>query len=536
MMDSRNIRKTSIENLEYRFGSSSSNTSQTSGDFCRICHETDSISPLLTPCMCSGSLRFVHQNCLQQWLTASETNACELCKFPFIMQSKIKPFNEWRSLDMSGVERRRLFCAVLFHLAAALCVIWSLCVLIERSAEEVRLGKLGWPFWTKLVVVTVGLTGGIVFMYIQCKQYLNLCSRWRARNRILLIQNAPEKPVIHPHSHSPAAMQNSHQSSVEPNASLLRRNNSSIMVITAPINVIENNEQQQYQYNSAHPSHRQQSQIVANIENNSLSYELDDDISYSQISFKHHLRHDEGASSRGSLHNVYDNTSVSTTNTSATTRNLIGGDNDSNFHRIIPGLEEVKEQDDDDRRKIRYNDKIGTSMFVENDDILNDKNYPKIAYRHSTMILPTTAVHSTSNDEDDLLYDERYQKKRRRYSDTKLLNSCEFENEFLIDKKKHNTNSNVFGSPTRMALKTNGKQNEANMNDLIFEKSDDFDPIELNIQNILEIDLRSNRNTSADNVLNASHQQNDEQTLTNSTNESDDSRKIFHSLPNLDGV
>lgn len=44
---------------------------------------------------------------------------------------------QWRSLDMSGVERRRLFCAVLFHLAAALCVIWSLCVLIERSAEEV---------------------------------------------------------------------------------------------------------------------------------------------------------------------------------------------------------------------------------------------------------------------------------------------------------------------------------------------------------------------------------------------------------------
>lgn len=64
-----------------RFGSSSSQTSQTSGDFCRICHESDSISPLLTPCMCSGSLRYVHQMCLQQWLTASETNACELCKY-----------------------------------------------------------------------------------------------------------------------------------------------------------------------------------------------------------------------------------------------------------------------------------------------------------------------------------------------------------------------------------------------------------------------------------------------------------------------
>lgn len=90
---------------------------------------------------------------------------------------------QWRSLDMSGVERRRLFCAVLFHVAAALCVIWSLCVLIERAADEVKRGQIGWPFWTKLVVVTVGLTGGIVFMYIQCKQYLNLCTRWRARNR-----------------------------------------------------------------------------------------------------------------------------------------------------------------------------------------------------------------------------------------------------------------------------------------------------------------------------------------------------------------
>ena len=298
------------------------------------------------------------------------------------------------------------------------------------------------------------------------------------------------------------------------------------MVITAPINVIENNEQQQYQYNSAHPSHRQQSQIVANIENNSLSYELDDDISYSQISFKHNLRHDEGTSSRGSLHNVYDNTSVSTTNTSATTKNLaIGGDNDSNFHRVIPGLEEVKEHDDDDRRmKIRYNDKIGTSIFVENDDILNDKNYPKITHRHSTLLLPTS-INSVCNDGDLFCDDDRYQKKRRRYSDTKLLNSCEFENEFLIDNKninKYDRSHHVFGSPT---TKTK-EPNEANMNDLIFEKSDDFDPMELNIQNILEIDLRSNRKTSADN------QQTDGQQATNNSTSDNNSR----SLPNLDGV
>ncbi|KAH8329690.1 hypothetical protein KR074_012000 [Drosophila pseudoananassae] len=192
-----------------RFGSGSSQASQNSGDICRICHcESDPQNPLLTPCYCSGSLKYVHQACLQQWLTASETNSCELCKFPFIMHTKIKPFNEWRSLDISGIERRRLCCSVLFHCAAALCVIWSLCVLIERAADDVQRGLIDWPFWTKLAVVTVGLTGGIVFMYIQCKAYLHLCHRWKARNRILLIQNAPEK--IHPIPPSPVAAHHQH--------------------------------------------------------------------------------------------------------------------------------------------------------------------------------------------------------------------------------------------------------------------------------------------------------------------------------------
>ncbi|XP_022122695.2 E3 ubiquitin-protein ligase MARCHF8 [Pieris rapae] len=185
------------ETIRAGSGSSQTSCSNSSGDICRICHcESETHNPLLAPCYCSGSLKFVHQSCLQQWLTASETRSCELCKFNFIMHTKIKPFNEWRLLEMSGVERRRLCCAVLFHCVAALCVMWSLFVLIERAVEEVNKGQIAWPFWTKLVVVAVGFTGGAVFMYIQCRQYLHLCNRWRAHNRILLIQNAPEKVPI----------------------------------------------------------------------------------------------------------------------------------------------------------------------------------------------------------------------------------------------------------------------------------------------------------------------------------------------------
>ncbi|KAL1455063.1 hypothetical protein WDU94_009183, partial [Cyamophila willieti] len=163
----------------------------------RICHcEGDTEVPLIAPCYCSGSLRYVHQACLQQWIKSSNIRCCELCKFQFIMQTKTKPFSEWEHLEMTGMERRKLLCAVLFHAVALTCVIWSLYVLIDRTVEEISNGVLEWPFWTKLIVVAIGFTGGVVFMYIQCKAYLHICQRWKAYNRVIYVQNAPEKPSL----------------------------------------------------------------------------------------------------------------------------------------------------------------------------------------------------------------------------------------------------------------------------------------------------------------------------------------------------
>uniref|UniRef100_A0A8D8QX83 E3 ubiquitin-protein ligase MARCH8 n=1 Tax=Cacopsylla melanoneura TaxID=428564 RepID=A0A8D8QX83_9HEMI len=180
-----------------RCSSQTSSLSSNGFDICRICHcEGDSEVPLIAPCYCSGSLRYVHQACLQQWIKSSNIRCCELCKFQFIMQTKTKPFSEWEHLEMTGMERRKLLCAVLFHAVALTCVIWSLYVLIDRTVEEISNGVLEWPFWTKLIVVAIGFTGGVVFMYIQCKAYLHICQRWKAYNRVIYVQNAPEKPSL----------------------------------------------------------------------------------------------------------------------------------------------------------------------------------------------------------------------------------------------------------------------------------------------------------------------------------------------------
>ncbi|MED6281741.1 E3 ubiquitin-protein ligase marchf8 [Characodon lateralis] len=139
-----------------RSGSRSSNISKASNtasrasitpsaqDICRICHcDGDDDCPLITPCRCTGSLSFVHQGCLNQWIKSSDTRCCELCKFDFIMETKLKPLSKWEKLHMSKSERRKIFCSVLFHLIAILCMLWSVYILVKRTTEEIRLGKNG---------------------------------------------------------------------------------------------------------------------------------------------------------------------------------------------------------------------------------------------------------------------------------------------------------------------------------------------------------------------------------------------------------
>ena len=101
------------------------------------------------------------------------------------MKSDMKPWSQWKSLTMTPNERNRLLMSITFHIIALACVVWSLFVLIgeislisvfecnlDKTAEELRAHEIRWPFWTKLVVVGVGFTGGLVFMYVQVSWFV----------------------------------------------------------------------------------------------------------------------------------------------------------------------------------------------------------------------------------------------------------------------------------------------------------------------------------------------------------------------------
>ncbi|UJR28527.1 hypothetical protein I4U23_009764 [Adineta vaga] len=61
-------------------------TDPTDVDICRVCRcEGSTDRPLFYPCLCHGSIRYVHDDCLIQWLKISRKEECELCgtKFRF---------------------------------------------------------------------------------------------------------------------------------------------------------------------------------------------------------------------------------------------------------------------------------------------------------------------------------------------------------------------------------------------------------------------------------------------------------------------
>lgn len=161
---------------------------------CRICHCTESpgsgLVKLISPCHCSGSLKYVHHNCLQQWLDATNSQRCELCKQPFSMSVKYKPLYKWGALNASPSEQRRLICNSVFNLVSMVCIFWSIYVLIERASLDAKNGQIDWSFYVKISVVTIGLIIGVIFLFVQLKLYFSIFMKWRQSNRIIIIRNA----------------------------------------------------------------------------------------------------------------------------------------------------------------------------------------------------------------------------------------------------------------------------------------------------------------------------------------------------------
>jgi len=106
-------------------------------DYCRICRcGSTPDDPLFYPCLCKGSIRYIHQNCLLEWLSHSNKTTCELCKHPF----RFKPVYKENTPDVlpkheliTGALKRAAISLNRFIRIFFVCSAWFFCVPVGTS-------------------------------------------------------------------------------------------------------------------------------------------------------------------------------------------------------------------------------------------------------------------------------------------------------------------------------------------------------------------------------------------------------------------
>lgn len=101
----------------------------TEASTCRFCFEEEGI--LISPCACSGSQKWIHENCLVKWYEMKpENHSCSVCKTNFI----VEPLGCWEfvppHLDFYvNQPLTQAMCAMLINMFTLMCV----CAIIPDS-------------------------------------------------------------------------------------------------------------------------------------------------------------------------------------------------------------------------------------------------------------------------------------------------------------------------------------------------------------------------------------------------------------------
>ena len=61
---------------------------------CRVCQCNGDEEILINPCNCSGSVKWVHESCLVQWMKSSFKDSCELCLKKIQIAKRVKPLSK----------------------------------------------------------------------------------------------------------------------------------------------------------------------------------------------------------------------------------------------------------------------------------------------------------------------------------------------------------------------------------------------------------------------------------------------------------
>ena len=139
---------------------------------CRICYEIETLeNPIITPCECNGSMKYIHEQCLKTWILSQTKDpklfSCDICKYSIKMEIELET-----SFSKKNV-RKEIFKMIL--LPCVICIVSSIIAyicftLFSKSSNSVTTsGKI---YLSAVVVICVLIIAILSVAFIR----LNLLS------------------------------------------------------------------------------------------------------------------------------------------------------------------------------------------------------------------------------------------------------------------------------------------------------------------------------------------------------------------------
>jgi hypothetical protein len=164
---------------------------------CRICHGGEFSSPvkgepLISVCYCRGTMGLFHRSCLEMWLSASNRDQCEICKFQYVTERIPRPFPEFLKNPGSVAAKRNLigdfvcWCILtpLTTASAWLCVTGAVHY-ADQSRDTVEVPGL--ICLAVFLVITYG-----VWLTVSLRYHFKVWQDWRCRNQKVRVVDMKE--------------------------------------------------------------------------------------------------------------------------------------------------------------------------------------------------------------------------------------------------------------------------------------------------------------------------------------------------------
>lgn len=162
---------------------------------CRICMDGENkFSPLIAPCSCSGSVKYVHENCLKTWIYSHSIQLnsayCELCKTNFIIDLSFTKKCSF-SMMIQYTKSHLILFSVLFTIMSTLFTLIYL-----MANKHITLGSNSNSIMYTIGLMIICAIAGMFILIIIIIWFKSICCQKRLKNWRILSRDIKSNECI----------------------------------------------------------------------------------------------------------------------------------------------------------------------------------------------------------------------------------------------------------------------------------------------------------------------------------------------------